>query len=111
MQLCEYGNQTLEAFVVASRLYAKFDCPVARQKFSLLVTANVAYRVGKIPLIFLSCLRSQFQKYYESDDDLTPPVKLEPCLTASGGQIVLSEPLVSTDLLQVRRFYLTHDQT
>ena len=26
----EYGNQTLKAFAAASRLYAKFDCPVAR---------------------------------------------------------------------------------
>ena len=37
MQLCEYGNQTLKAFVAASHLYAKFDCPVARQNVSLLV--------------------------------------------------------------------------
>ena len=33
VQLCEYGNQTLEAFVAASRLSAKFDGPVARQIF------------------------------------------------------------------------------
>ena len=39
VQLCEYENQTLEAFVAASRLSAKFDCPVTRQKFSLLATA------------------------------------------------------------------------
>ena len=31
LQLYEYENQTLEAFVVPSSLYAKFDCPVARQ--------------------------------------------------------------------------------
>ena len=29
VQLCEHENQTLEAFVVASRLYTKFDCAVA----------------------------------------------------------------------------------
>ena len=40
VQLCEYENQTLEAFVAASRSYAKFDCPVARQNFSLLPTAH-----------------------------------------------------------------------
>ena len=40
VQLCEYENQTLEAFVAASRLYAKFDCPVARQKLSRLATAH-----------------------------------------------------------------------
>ena len=40
VQLCEYENQTLEAFAAASRLYTKFDCPVARQNFSLLVTGH-----------------------------------------------------------------------
>ena len=40
VQLCEYENQTLEAFVAASCLYAKFDCPVARQNLSLLATAH-----------------------------------------------------------------------
>ena len=40
LQLCEYENQTLEAFVAASRLYAKFDCPVARQNFSFLASAH-----------------------------------------------------------------------
>ena len=40
VQLCEYENQTLEDFVVASRLYVKFDCPVACQNLSLLATAH-----------------------------------------------------------------------
>ena len=35
VQLFEYENQTLEAFVGASFLYAKFDCPVARMNYSL----------------------------------------------------------------------------
>ena len=39
VQLCEYENQTLESFA-ASRLYAKFDCPVASQNASLLGTAH-----------------------------------------------------------------------
>ena len=30
----------MEAFVATSRLYAKFDCPVAHQKFSLLATVH-----------------------------------------------------------------------
>ena len=31
VQLCEYQNQTMEAFVAVSRSYAtRFDCPVAR---------------------------------------------------------------------------------
>ena len=33
-------EETLEAFVVARHLYAKFDCPVAHQNFSLLATAH-----------------------------------------------------------------------
>ena len=36
VQLCEHVNQSLEAFVAVSRLYAKFRCPEARQNFSLL---------------------------------------------------------------------------
>ena len=40
VQLCEYENQTLEAFVAASRLYAKYACPVACQNFSLLATVH-----------------------------------------------------------------------
>ena len=36
VQSCEYENQTLEAFVAGSCLYAKFDCPVAHQNLSLL---------------------------------------------------------------------------
>ena len=39
VHLCEYVNQTLEAFAVASHLYTKLDCPVAHQNFSLLTTA------------------------------------------------------------------------
>ena len=35
VQLCEYQNQTLGAFVAASRLSARFDWPVAHQNFSL----------------------------------------------------------------------------
>ena len=40
VQLCEYENQTLEAFVAASCSYVKFDCAVARQNVSLLATAH-----------------------------------------------------------------------
>ena len=39
MQLCEYENQTLEAFVAARRLSAKFNCPVAHQNCSFLAPA------------------------------------------------------------------------
>ena len=40
VQLCEYDNQTLEAYAVASRLYTESDCPVSRQNASLLTTAH-----------------------------------------------------------------------
>ena len=40
VQLCENENQTLEAFVVSSRLYAKFNCPVAHHRFFILATAH-----------------------------------------------------------------------
>ena len=38
-QLCKNENHTLEAFIAARRLSAKFDCPVARQNCSLLAAA------------------------------------------------------------------------
>ena len=33
-------------------------------------------------------------KYYESSEDVTPPLKLEPCISAQGDQVYLAEPLV-----------------
>ncbi|XP_031554270.1 Fanconi anemia group I protein-like [Actinia tenebrosa] len=41
----------------------------------------------------LDALYVQFQKYYETEDDVTPPIKLDPCLSASGEQVFLAEPL------------------
>ena len=40
VQLCEYENQTLEAFVAASSLYAKYDCTVVCQNLPFLATAH-----------------------------------------------------------------------
>ena len=40
VQLCEHESQTLEAFVAASHLSAKFDCPVAHHNFSFLATVH-----------------------------------------------------------------------
>ena len=40
VQFGGYENQTLEAFVAASRLFAKFDCPVVFLNCSLLATAH-----------------------------------------------------------------------
>ncbi|XP_048585448.1 Fanconi anemia group I protein isoform X2 [Nematostella vectensis] len=41
----------------------------------------------------LDALFVQFQKYYEPADDVTPPVKLDTCLSAAGDQVFLAEPL------------------
>ena len=40
VQLSENENQTVGAFVEASNLYAKFDCPVVRLNSSLLANAH-----------------------------------------------------------------------
>ena len=40
VQLCEYENQTLEAFLAASHLYTMFDCPVVCQNVSLLAAVH-----------------------------------------------------------------------
>ena len=45
VQMCEYEKQTLEAFVAASRLSAKFDCPVDRQNVLLLASAHACETV------------------------------------------------------------------
>ena len=57
VQLCEYENQTMEAFVAASRSYVKYDCAVARQNFSVLATVHdcetsLLYIMRKLSLQF-----------------------------------------------------------
>ena len=43
-------NQTLEAFVAASRLYTKFDCLVVRQNFSRYWIVKLVYiKSGWLP--------------------------------------------------------------
>ena len=42
VQLCEYENQTMEAFVAANRLSAKLDCPVPPRMILKLVNEHVA---------------------------------------------------------------------
>ena len=37
----------------------------------------------------------QLKRYYEKNEDVNPPLKLEPCLTTQGDQVFLAEPLVS----------------
>ncbi|XP_046850469.1 Fanconi anemia group I protein-like isoform X2 [Xenia sp. Carnegie-2017] len=41
----------------------------------------------------LEIICAHFLKYYEEEEDILPPLKLEPCLTASGDQVFLAEPL------------------
>ena len=36
----------------------------------------------------------QLKTYYESNEDVNPPLKLEPCILAQGEQVYLAEPLV-----------------
>ncbi|XP_077992604.1 Fanconi anemia group I protein-like [Glandiceps talaboti] len=55
------------------------------------------YKVLKInsqlKTTILDMLVSHFKKYYESSTDVNPPILLEPCITAQGEQVFLSEPL------------------
>ncbi|CAB3981776.1 Fanconi anemia group I -like [Paramuricea clavata] len=41
----------------------------------------------------LEIVHKHFLKYYEHDDEILPPLNLDPCLTASGDQVFLAEPL------------------
>lgn len=41
------------------------------------------------------------RRYYEPEQDLLPPVKLEPCITAHGDQVYLQEPLVADCICHV----------
>ena len=45
-------------------------------------------------MFFCFILLGQFLKYVEQDEDINPPIKLEPCLSALKDQVYLTEPLV-----------------
>ena len=62
VQLCEYENQTLEAFVAASRLYAKFDCPMTHPDCSLLATAHDGETALFYELVLHFCPRQYTHK-------------------------------------------------
>ena len=55
--MCEYEKQILEAFVAASRLSAKFDCPVDRQNVLLLASAHACET-----FFFLCVLNSEWRR-------------------------------------------------
>ncbi|KAL7401954.1 hypothetical protein ABVT39_007309 [Epinephelus coioides] len=54
---------------------------------------DVLRRNSQLASSIMQTLFSQLKRYYEPEQDLLPPVKLEPCITAHGDQIYLQEPL------------------
>ncbi|XP_051916772.1 Fanconi anemia group I protein isoform X2 [Hippocampus zosterae] len=54
---------------------------------------DVLCRNSQLASSIMQTLFSQLRRYYEPEQDLLPPVKLQPCITASGEQIHLQEPL------------------
>uniref|UniRef100_UPI00398EAE1B Fanconi anemia group I protein isoform X2 n=1 Tax=Pristiophorus japonicus TaxID=55135 RepID=UPI00398EAE1B len=54
---------------------------------------DVLRRNSQLANTILQTLLSQLKRYYELEEDLLPPLKLESCITTQGGQIYLQEPL------------------
>ncbi|XP_078097436.1 Fanconi anemia group I protein isoform X2 [Mustelus asterias] len=54
---------------------------------------DVLRRNSQLADTILQTLLSQLKRYYEVEEDLLPPFKLEGCITSQGGQIYLQEPL------------------
>ncbi|KAL6106973.1 fanci [Pungitius sinensis] len=54
---------------------------------------DVLRRNSQLGSSVMQTLLSQLRRYYEPEQDLLPPVKLEPCITALGDQVYLQEPL------------------
>ncbi|GLD60229.1 Fanconi anemia group I protein [Lates japonicus] len=54
---------------------------------------DVLRRNSQLASSIMQTLLSQLRRYYEPEQDLLPPVKLEPCITAHGDQVYLQEPL------------------
>uniref|UniRef100_UPI0037E9ACE8 Fanconi anemia group I protein n=1 Tax=Semicossyphus pulcher TaxID=241346 RepID=UPI0037E9ACE8 len=54
---------------------------------------DVLRRNSQLASSIMQTLFSQLRRYYEPEQDLLPPVKLEPCITALGDQVYLQEPL------------------
>uniref|UniRef100_A0AAR2JNE5 FA complementation group I n=1 Tax=Pygocentrus nattereri TaxID=42514 RepID=A0AAR2JNE5_PYGNA len=62
---------------------------------------DVLRRNSQLASSIMHTLLSQLRRYYEPEQDLLPPVKLESCITAQGDQVFLQEPLVLYLLLCV----------
>uniref|UniRef100_A0A3Q2CH73 FA complementation group I n=1 Tax=Cyprinodon variegatus TaxID=28743 RepID=A0A3Q2CH73_CYPVA len=54
---------------------------------------DVLRRNSQLASSIMQTLLSQVRRYYEPEQDLLPPIKLEPCITAHGDQVFLQEPL------------------
>ncbi|XP_034733935.1 Fanconi anemia group I protein isoform X3 [Etheostoma cragini] len=54
---------------------------------------EVLRRNSQLASSIMQTLFTQLKRYYEPEQDLLPPVKLEPCITALGDQVYLQEPL------------------
>ncbi|CAL1595500.1 unnamed protein product [Knipowitschia caucasica] len=54
---------------------------------------DVLRRNSQLSSSIMQTLLSQLKRYYEPEQDLLPPVKLEPCISAHGDQVFLQEPL------------------
>ncbi|XP_042351654.1 Fanconi anemia group I protein [Plectropomus leopardus] len=54
---------------------------------------DVLRRNSQLASSIMQTLFSQLRRYYEPEQDLLPPVKLEPCITALGDKVYLQEPL------------------
>uniref|UniRef100_A0A8C8M9W8 FA complementation group I n=1 Tax=Oncorhynchus tshawytscha TaxID=74940 RepID=A0A8C8M9W8_ONCTS len=57
---------------------------------------DVLRRNSQLASSIMQTLLSQVRRYYEPEQDLLPPVKLELCIGAQGDQVFLQEPLVLT---------------
>ncbi|KAM8861255.1 Fanconi anemia group I protein [Synchiropus picturatus] len=54
---------------------------------------DVLRRNSQLAGSIMQTLFSQLKRYYEPEQDLLPPLKLEHCITARGDQVYLQEPL------------------
>ncbi|XP_072525777.1 Fanconi anemia group I protein [Salminus brasiliensis] len=54
---------------------------------------DVLRRNSQLASSIMHTLLSQLRRYYEPEQDLLPPVKLESCISAQGDQVFLQEPL------------------
>ncbi|XP_060709257.1 Fanconi anemia group I protein isoform X1 [Hemiscyllium ocellatum] len=54
---------------------------------------DVLRRNSQLAHTILQTLLSQLKRFYEVEEDLLPPLKLEGCITTQGSQIYLQEPL------------------